>query len=68
MAANVVVTINACSAEHVVKIGPDSVLYPKLLENMFPLSTPSAGMDGVFWRFKGWACFVTLPKYCYFFC
>lgn len=47
MAANVVVTINACSAEHVVKMGPDSMLYPRLLENMFPLSAPSAGMHGL---------------------
>lgn len=47
MAANAVQTINACSAEHMVKIGPDSMLYPELLENMFPLSTASAGMDRV---------------------
>lgn len=47
MAANVVVTINGGSAEHVVKIGLDSVLYPRLLENVFPLSAPSAGMDGL---------------------
>lgn len=45
MAANVVVTVNVCSTENVVKKGPDSMLYPKLLENTFPLSAPSAGMD-----------------------
>lgn len=32
MSANIVaVTINACSAEHTVKIGPNSMLYPRLL-------------------------------------
>lgn len=47
MAANAVIAINACSAEHMVKIGPNSMLYPRLLENTFPLSATSAGMDGL---------------------
>lgn len=46
MAANVV-TINVCSAEHMVKIGLNSMLYPRLLENTFPLSAPSAQIDGL---------------------
>jgi len=40
MSANVVaVAINACTAEHMVKIGLNSMCCPR-----FPLSAPSAGM------------------------